>query len=68
MDEESVTYLPAGSATQLQMCLYIVATDSNISAGRCNSNRHVCWSSLIVTDMPVGLKQRLKTWVLQHAC
>ena len=50
---------------------YSVAIDSNISAGRCNSNRHACCPSLTVTDVlggqgataaniPVGSKKRLK--------
>ena len=50
--------IPAGLASQLQLCL----TDSNISAGRCNPNRHACWSSLIVTDVPGGRVQ------LQQIC
>ena len=40
------------------------ATDSNISAGRCNSNRHVYWSSLIVTDVPGGQVQLQETCLL----
>ena len=41
-----------------------VSTDSNISAGRCNSNRHACWLSLIVTDVPGGRVQLQQTCLL----
>ena len=41
-----------------------VATDSNISDGRCNYNRHACWSSFIVTDVPGGGVQLQQTCLL----
>ena len=43
------------------MCFKSVATDSNISHGRFNSNRHARWSSLIVTDVPGGRVQLQQT-------
>ena len=41
-----------------------VATDSNISAGICNYDRHACWSSLIVTNVPGGRVQLQQTCLL----
>ena len=39
----------------------LVANDSNIYAVRFNSNRHACWSSLTVTDVPGGRVQLQQT-------